>query len=271
MKKLIWLLFLVVVFALNAPAFAHFQMLYTPEIALEKGETLDFKIVWTHPFADEHTMEMTTPVAFYVLSQRGEGNVKKTDLKGKLKPITWTGKANAARAYEASVKVRSMGDHVFCFVPGPYYDKGEEAWMQQITKTIVNVGGIPGNWAEPAGLETEIVPLDKPYALWTGNVFRGVVLSKGKPVPNCDIEVEYINHDVLMDKNAFARSNYFEAPQDAFVTMTIKANANGEFSFGIPVAGWWGFAALGVGPEKVHKGEKFNADAVIWIKAVDMK
>jgi cobalt/nickel transport protein len=271
MKKIMFVLIGLFVLALSVPAFAHFQMLYTPEIALEKGGKLDFKIVWTHPFADEHTMEMTNPTAFYVLSQRGEGKIKKKDLKSKLKPIKWTGKANAARAYEASVKIRSMGDYVFCFVPGPYYDKGEEAWMQQITKTIVNVGGMPGNWAEPAGLETEIVPLDKPYALWTGNVFRGVVLSEGKPVPDCDIEVEYINHDVLMDKNAFARADYVKAPQDAFVTMTIKANANGEFSFGIPRAGWWGFAALGVGPEKEHKGKKFNADAVIWIKAVDMK
>ncbi len=98
MKKIVFVLLGLFVLALSVPAFAHFQMLYTPEIALEKGGQLNFKIVWTHPFADEHTMEMTTPAAFYVLSQRGEGKVKKKDLKDKLKPINWTGKANSARA-----------------------------------------------------------------------------------------------------------------------------------------------------------------------------
>jgi cobalt/nickel transport protein len=113
--------------------------------------------------------------------------------------------------------------------------------------------------------------LDKPYALWTGNVFRGIVKSNGKPLPDAEIEVEYMNHQPLMDKNTFAKKASVEAPQDAFVTMTIKANANGEFAFGIPKAGWWGFCALGVGPAKAHKGKELSQDAVIWIQAVDMK
>jgi cobalt/nickel transport protein len=62
-----------------------------------------------------------------------------------------------------------------------------------------------------------------------------------------------------------------EAPQDAFVTMTIKANVNGEFSFGIPRAGWWGFCALGAGPDKEYKGKELSQDAVIWVQARDMK
>jgi len=60
-------------------------------------------------------------------------------------------------------------------------------------------------------------------------------------------------------------------PQDAFVTMTIKANKNGEFSFGIPRAGWWGFCALGVGPAIKHNGKELSQDAVIWVQARDMK
>ena len=53
--------------------------------------------------------------------------------------------------------------------------------------------------------------------------------------------------------------------------MTIKANVNGEFAFGIPKAGWWGFCALGVGPADTYNGKELSQDAVIWIKAVDMK
>ena len=109
------------------------------------------------------------------------------------------------------------------------------------------------------------------YALWTGNVFRGVVKSAGKPVPGAEIEVEYLNHAPLMDKNAFAKAAAVQAPQDAFVTMTIKADANGEFVFGIPRAGWWGFCALGVGPDKVFNEKELSQDAVIWVQTRDMK
>ena len=55
-------------------------------------------------------------------------------------------------------------------------------------KVIVNVGGEPGAWMEPVGMDTEIVPLAKPYDRWTGNVFQGKVLLNGKPVPGAEIE-----------------------------------------------------------------------------------
>jgi cobalt/nickel transport protein len=136
---------------------------------------------------------------------------------------------------------------------------------------IVNTAGFPTDWDAEVGLPAEIVPLDKPYALWTGNVFRGVVKREGKPVPNAEIEVEYLNHEPDMKKNAFAGKAKVRAPQDSFVTMTIKANANGEFAFGLPRAGWWGFCALGAGPATEHNGRELSQDAVIWVQARDMK
>ena len=62
-----------------------------------------------------------------------------------------------------------------------------------------------------------------------------------------------------------------EAPHDAMITMTIKADANGVFTFGIPRAGWWGFAALGAGGDLKHNGKELSQDAVIWVQALDMK
>lgn len=56
---------MVCVFAL--PAFAHFQMVYTSESALEKGGDIDLKLVFTHPFEAGHTMKMEQPEAFYVV------------------------------------------------------------------------------------------------------------------------------------------------------------------------------------------------------------
>ena len=98
----------------------------------------------------------------------------------------------------------------------------------------------------------------------------GIIKGAGKPVPYAEIEVEYLNHKPDMAGNKFAEKAEVEAPHDAFVTLTIKADANGEFAFGIPKAGWWGFAALGVGPDDELKGKELSQDAVIWVQARDI-
>jgi len=247
-------------------ASAHFQTIYTPESALVESETIELKLVFTHPFEAGHTMDMGQPREFGVLHKG-----KKEDLLSTLKPIVWTSLTNKGNAYETSYKLRGMGDFIFYLVPEPYYEGSEDIYIQHVTKMIVNVGGASTDWDAEVGLPVEIVPLDKPYALWTGNVFRGVVKCKGKPVPDAEIEVEYINHEMLMKRNAFAKKAKVEAPQDAFVTLTIKADSNGVFTFGIPKAGWWGFAALGAGGELKHKGKELSLDAVIWIQTRDMK
>ncbi|MBN1850563.1 MAG: DUF4198 domain-containing protein [Deltaproteobacteria bacterium] len=266
MKKIIFVLMGLAIIAAAMPAMAHFQMIYTPESALGKAQKIDLKLVFTHPFEAGHTMDMGNPEQFFVV-KKGE----KEDLLGSLKPVTWISLTNSGSAYEASYRLRGMGDNIFCLVPSPYLEKEEDCYIQQITKMVINTGGFPTDWDAEIGLPAEIVSLDKPYALWTGNVFRGIVKGGGKPVPHAEIEVEYMNHAPIMDKNAFAREAEVEAPQDAFVTMTIKANVNGEFSFGVPRAGWWGFCALGVGPVKEHKGKELSQDAVIWVQARDMK
>jgi cobalt/nickel transport protein len=257
------------------PAMAHFQMIYTPEIAFDKGQATEFKLVFTHPFEAGHTMNMGPVKEFYVVKQRGEdAKPKKVDLMSHLKKITWQSVTNSGDAYEAKLPkkiMRSMGDYVFVLVPSPYLEKEEDIYIQQITKVVANVGGVPGNWGNPVGLPTEIVPLDKPYTNWVGGVFRGVVLSDGKPVPGADLEVEYMNHPPVMAKNMFQKKGLVEAPHDSFVTMGIKTDANGQFTVGIPRAGWWGICALGSGPQKEGGGKELSQDAVIWFKAVDMK
>ena len=265
MKKMIMVL-AGFILATATPALAHFQMVYTPESALQKAKPIDLKLVFTHPFEAGHTMDMGQPEAFFVI-RKG----KKKDLLKTLKPITWKSLTNSGKAFETSYKLRGMGDNVFCLMPAPYLEKEEDCYIQQITKMIVNTGGFPTDWDAEIGLPAEIVPLDKPYALWTGNVFRGIVKGGGKVVPFAEIEVEYLNHCPLMDLNAFSDKANAKAPQEAFVTMTIKADANGEFVFGIPKAGWWGFCALGAGPQDSYKGKELSQDAVIWVQAKDMK
>ncbi|MEA1955484.1 MAG: DUF4198 domain-containing protein [Campylobacterota bacterium] len=259
---------------LATSAMAHFQMAYTPNTALEKGKTIEFVHTFTHPFADEHTMDMgkqhdTKKLAsveeFYVINK-----TKKTDLKKTLKQITFKGNHNSGKGYKSKYKARRMGDHVFVMKPAPYYEKGEDIYIQQITKSIVNVAGTPTNWDAELGLKAEIVPLVKPYAIWEHGSFTGVVKAKGKVVPFAEIEVEYINRDVDMKNNKMGKARY-EAPQDSFVTMGIKANKDGEFTFAIPKAGFWGFCALGAGVDKEYKGKELSQDAVIWVEAKEMK
>jgi len=267
MKKLIAFAAVIGLTILTAlPAQAHFQVIYTPETAREQSGPVQFKLVFTHPFEAGHTMDMGQPKEFFVV-HKGQ----KRDLLDTLEPISWAGLSNTGKAYEAEYRLRGMGDHVFGLVPSPYFESKEDAYIQQITKVVVNTAGLPTDWDNELGLKTEIVPLDKPYALWTGNVFRGVVKSQGEPVPHAEVEVEYLNHEPLMEKNAFAQEAKAEAPQNAYVTQTIKANAHGEFTFGIPKAGWWGFCALGTGPDNEYKGKDLSQDAVIWVQARDME
>lgn len=258
---------------MSLPAQAHFMMVYTPEIAKEKGGDMDFRLVFTHPAEAGHTMDMGGAQEFYALYQRGDNKAKKIDLKGYLKEIDWTNPESKGKGFEAMIPrklVRSMGDYTFVFKPGYYFEKEEGIYMQQITKLVANVGGIPGNWAEPAGLPCEIVPLIKPYGLWTGNVFKARVLSQGKPVAGAEVEVEFMSHMPDLKANAMHAKSSVDYPHDAFVTQTIFTDSEGYITFGIPKAGWWGFAALGVGPETEHKGKEMSQDAVIWVKAVDM-
>jgi len=250
---------------LATSAMAHFQMVYTPNTALEKGKTIEFKHIFTHPFADEHTMDMVGVEEFFVINKK-----KKVDLKNTLKPISFKGSHNSGKAYESKYKARGMGDHVFVMTPTPYFEASEDAYIQQITKSMVNVAGAATNWDTELGLKAEIVPLTKPYAIWEHGSFTGIVKSNGKVVPNAEIEVEYLNRDVDMKNNKMGSSRV-EAPQDAFITMTIKANKDGEFTFAIPKAGFWGFCALGAGSDKEYKGKELSQDAVIWIEAKAMK
>lgn len=273
-KRFIPLLTAICALTIVSSAFAHFMVVYTPEIAMEKGEELDMRILFTHPAEAGHMMDMGGVEEFYVLKQRGEAQPKKVDLKQYLKEITWKNPHSEAAAFSARIpkkEVRSMGDYVFVMKPGYYFEKEEGIYMQQITKVIMNVGGVPGNWAEPAGLPCEIVPLIKPYGLWTGNVFKAQVLSDGKPVAGAEVEVEYMSHMPNLGSNSMPEKSSVEYPHDAFITQTIFSDENGYITFGLPKSGWWGFAALGVGPDTEHNGKELSQDAVIWVKAVDMQ
>ncbi|PIE43429.1 MAG: nickel transporter [Gammaproteobacteria bacterium] len=245
---------------------AHFQMVYTPDLLLEKGGMIELKMPFTHPAANGHVMNADKPLAFYHFKKG-----KKQDLTASLVESKWTSAENTGKSYKSTTKLKGLGDNVFVLEMAPYLEESEDAYIQQFTKTIVNVGSLPTDWDSDFNLPAEIVPLTKPYAIYEGGSFTGVVRSQGKPVPFAEIEVEYINYDPDMAKDAFSKQPNIHVPADAFVTMTIYADANGTFTFAIPKAGQWGFAALGVGPETSYKGKELSQDAVIWVQAHKIK
>ena len=132
------------------------------------------------------------------------------------------------------------------------------------TKVVVDALGDQRGWDALIGLPVEIEPLVRPYGLWTGNTFRGIVRRGGKPVPGARVEVEYYN-----------LGRRLRAPNDAFVTQVVKTDANGVFSYTMPRAGWWGFAAILPGEQKMKNPDGKPVDVelggLIWVRTVDME
>ena len=251
--------------ALLAPlaAAAHFQLVYTPEVNLTKAGNVPVKLIFWHPFENGHVMDMGEVIDFYAVN-RG----KKIDLKDTLKQIKFEGSENTATAYDASVPLKRSGDYVLVAVPSPYYEESEDIYIQQIAKSYLNLNEVPTDWMEPQGLPTEIIPLNKPTNIVAGSTFTGRVMADGKPVPGAEIEVEYMAAEPSMDENKPKDPTASPMPGGALVAVS---DDNGYFTFGIPKAGFWGFAALGSGNTKEHEGKELSQDAVIWVRAFDVK
>jgi cobalt/nickel transport protein len=208
-------------------------------------------------------MDMGQPQEFFMI-HKGE----KTDLSDRLHPEIFHGAENEAAGFRATVPVKRSGDYVVITTPAPYYEESEDIFIQQITKVILNRNTLPTDWDQPVGLPAEILPFNKPYNVITGSTFTGQVVANGKPISGAEIEIEYMAAEPDLDTFSTTRPRVSEMPGGAIVAIS---DANGMFTFGIPKAGYWGFAALGVGPETEHEGKELSQDAVIWIRAEDLK
>jgi len=179
---------------------------------------------------------------------------KTEDIRGLLQPV----KVMAQPAWQAVYAIKRPGAHLIAMEPEPYWEPAEDVFIIHYTKTVIAAFGDDEGWDEEMGLKTEIVPLSKPYALYAGNVFQGIVKLDGKVVPYAEVEVEYYNRD-----------GKAQAPSDFMVTQTIKADGAGVFTYAAPQAGWWGFAALNEADFKLKTaaGEEKGVElgAVLWV------
>ena len=234
----------------TAPAFAHYGMIIPndPMISQEDGRSVALTMSFSHPFEMDGMM-LEKPASFAVTHQ---GTT--TDLLGSLKDA----QVMDDKGYTLDYKLERPGTYIFTMEPKPYWEPSEEAFIIHYTKTYVTAYGDDEGWDTELGLKTEIVPLSKPFGLWEHNVFQGIVKLDGKPVPYAEVEVEFLN------EKAGAT-----APDDLMITQTVKADANGVFTYAPPAHGWWGFAALNTADYTLPQDGADKAvelGAVIWVR-----
>lgn len=258
MKKIsiIFVFLTCVIFLWQTKINAHFGCIISSDdiITQEDSNIITLNAKFFHPMEGEY-MEMGKPVQFGVMYKG-----KKTDLFSSLKQK----KIQGFSTWEVTYQIRRPGDYTFYVEPEPYWEPAEDCYIIHYTKVCVNALGLEEGWDEDIGLETEIVPLTRPYGLWTGNIFTGIVKVKGKPVPYAEIEVEYYN-----------KGGKIKPTADPYITQVIKADKNGVFSYAMPKAGWWGFAALNEASWTMKdpdgKDKPIEIGAVYWVRTRDMK
>lgn len=249
MRKIIFLSCLVLAaLTLPAPARAHFGMIIpsTSTVVDQKDSGVKFSISFSHP-AERRGMRMEKPRAFSMTGADGSSS-----LLSSLKPAEIMG----APGFTADVRITRPGVYAFTVDPEPYFEPAEDCFIVHQAKTVVAAYGAEDGWDKPAGMRMEIVPLTRPFGNYAGNVFRGVVLLEGRPLPGAVVEVE-------------ALGGADRAPNEYYVTQSVRTDEMGVFSFGVPWAGWWGFAALADAQEKMkHEGQDKPVElgATLWLE-----
>ena len=245
----------VLILAIAVPAWPHFGMVIPSDTMVIQGDdrSVTFTLSFSHPF-EMVGIEMAKPKNFSVMTSE-----KSRDLTGLLERTQIMG----CTAWKVAYSIRRPGVYIFCMEPEPYWEPAEDIFIIHYTKTIVASFGEEEGWDTEIGLKTEIVPLSRPFGLYAGNVFQGIVKRDGQEVPSAKIEVTYYNE-----------AHRYKAPTDTMMTLTTKADGNGVFTFAVPVSGWWGFAALNRADFKIsHEGENKDVElgAVIWVYFHEME
>lgn len=245
--------------AASQMAAAHFQMIIPSDDMVKQTESrqLGLDLMFWHPFQGLG-MNMARPAQFGVMV-----NGRKTSLLESLKPARYRDRSgDTFDGFSATYSLRKPGDHIFYVEPVPYWEPAEESFIVHYTKVVVNAFGLEEGWDDEVGLKTEIVPLTRPYGLYTGNVFQGTVKVNGEPAPFSEVEVEYYDQNGELTPEA-----------DPMITQVVKADANGVFTYAMPREGWWTFAALNEDEQTMtREGKEYPVEigAVLWVRTHDM-
>ncbi len=246
--------FLFLLFSFTS-ALAHFGMVIPSDNMVMQEDSRQIKVVlsFSHPF-EKTGMDLERPLQFFVIKDQS-----KESLVNALKPAD----VMAHKAWQSDFTIKRPGVYTFCMIPEPYFEPSEDCYIIHYTKTYVAAFGSDQGWDSEVGLKLEIIPLTRPFGLYKGNLFQGIVKMNKKIIPFARVEIEYYNRD-----------GKTEAPTDYMVTQTIKADSNGVFSYAVPKSGWWGFAALNLSREKIKyqgRDKEVELGAVLWVKFEDFK
>lgn len=233
------------------PAVAHFQEIIPSADVLVDGGAVTVDLVFTHPVEGGPAMAMSRPAAVGV-----HAGGTTADLSASLVETEHDG----VSGWRLSHELAEPGAAIFYVTPAPYWEPSEGKFIVHHAKVVVDAFASGVGWDAMIGLPVEIEPLTRPTGLWAGNVFSGIVTKGGEPVPFAEIEVEFINDGSVAP------------PNDAFITQVIKADANGTFTYAMPFAAWWGFAALLAGDETMTAPDgrevPVEEGALIWVRAI---
>lgn len=253
MSRLVPTVLAALVALLPAAAAAHFQEILPTADVLPEGGDVTLSLVFTHPMEGGPVMEMAKPARVGRLSGGTTAD---------LLPALVAAPVDGKSAWRLTDTLAEPGAAVYFVTPAPYWEPAEGKFLIHHAKVIVDSFASGEGWEALVGLPVEIRPLTRPTGLWTGNSFTGVVLKDGAPVPFAEIEVEHVNDGTVT------------VPNDAFLTQVIRADANGTFSYAMPRAGWWGFAALVTAdqPMTAPDGRPVPVEegGLLWVKATDM-
>jgi len=235
--------------SVSSPALSHFGVLLPSSNQVDQKQP-DVKITFAflHPF-EQTGMDLDWPESVFVYHDE-----TKTDLKGTMLETT----ALDHRAWKCSYKPARPGTYWFLMETAPYWEEAEDIFIIHYTKSLVSAYGGDQGWEKPVGVKTEIVPLTRPFANYSGNSFTGTVLFDGAPAPGVDVEVELFNEEKWI------------APSDAHITQVVRTDVNGNFTFTCPLPGWWGFSALSEADYTIKgpdgKEKQVELGAVLWVK-----
>ena len=232
---------------------AHFLTMFPEQQVIDKGDSknLHFPVYFTHPMSMGPTMDIVRPTVGVVM------NDKQTDLTDSLiaKPY------GTAAGWALNYPLRRPGTYTFFANQQPYIDETENVAISQSAKVIVDAFAAGGDWQVQLNTPVEIMPLTRPYALWTNSVFTGKVLVNGQSLAGVDIEVEYYNKQGI------------PVPSDAYLTQQAVTNAAGEFTVSLPKEGWWGIAALVEDEQPISVDGKtypHERAGVMWLQVQDI-
>lgn len=250
---------LVLTLALPVMARAGLGLIVPSDELISPGESpvIGLRLGWFDPLAPLFP-EIAKPKRFGVQCL-GEA----TDLLAALKP---SGERQAT-AWLAEFTAKSSGDYTFYTEHAPRWEAADDQFTISFAKVCVNALAREEGWDEPVGLDAEIIPLSRPYGLWTGNLFSGQVLLGGEPAPYVAIEIAWLGTTPDTPPT-------LPNPASAYRVQKIRADANGTFHYAMPRAGWWGFAAILDSDQTLKQNNEEKAVSIVtsfWVMARDFK